>query len=90
MDGLPNQVCIDSKIEMDQFVAHTGDLLPRDIRILPTHIIGHLFDRLAYDFQFSDDCALRFVIGAESRKIHFSDKSSDAAYGGNDVSDIER
>lgn len=90
VDGLPNQVCIDAKIEMDQFVAHSGDLLPWDIRILSAHIIGYLFDRLADDFQFSDDCALRFVIVAESRKIHFSDKSIDAAYGDNDVSDIER
>ena len=61
-DDKPDGFELDAEIVMDQYVAHAGDLLPRNVGIGRPKLVREAFDGFTDDFKIAYDCILRHYI----------------------------
>ena len=57
---------VHTEVVMNQFVSHSGNILPRNFRINDAQVFGNAFDGFANDFKLSDDSILKEMIGFKS------------------------
>ena len=61
----PDQLIIGGKIRMRKLVPHTGDLTPRNFRVVVGNCLRQHFDRFTNYQEIIDDCIRCFFIGHE-------------------------
>lgn len=54
----PHLIQIDPKVVMDEFIAHPGNIPPRQVRILATQGLRKLFDGFANHLELPDNSVL--------------------------------
>jgi len=66
----PYRFYIHAEVIMNQFVTHSGNILPWDFRIDDAQVFGNTFDGFTNDFKLSNDSILE-------QMIHFKSEMAD-------------
>jgi hypothetical protein len=61
-NNIPNNLVIDAKIIVYKPVAHTGNFLPLDLRLLRTDFVRNFLGGLTDDFQASNNRSLQGLV----------------------------
>lgn len=63
----PHEGIVDAEVVVDELVAHSSDLPPRDVGVLAPQGRREALGRLADNLELSDDCVLGPTVGVELR-----------------------